>query len=254
MPTAFTLDRSPVLVAADDPRRPSMPDTAAATPRVTPTWVVHIVDPNEASRGAVASLLRSVSFEVEPFSSPGAFLQWRESAPNGTRACTICEIRLPEMSGLALLQKLRDRDPAAPVILVSEHVDVETAVRAMRAGALSVLRKPICEQQLIDVLNSNFRHRAVGRTSDLSSFLGEARARLTSRQCDVFDCLMRGMQTKEVAHVLALSPRTVEVYRAQILGRLEVTSVPQLLKQVLVLAVQQAPSAVRPPDTAEQEF
>ena len=206
---------------------------------------VCIVDPNEATIGPLATLLRSVEFNVEAFSTPRRLLDWQQAGAITGQSCIVSEIRLPEMSGLDLQHKLRVVWPAASVILASEQADVATAVRAMRAGAVSVLKKPICEQELIDLLNSCFRN---SRVDELSSFLERSRRLLTPRQRDIFDHLIVGLQTKEVAIELGLSPRTVDIYRTQIAERLEVSSISVLIKRVLSLSVHNAAAKTRSTD------
>lgn len=196
--------------------------------------VVFVIDDDAAVREALALLLRSVELAVETFPSATEFLEAIEASRLQTsRACVVTDVRMPGMSGLDLQAVLAQRSIQIPIVVISGHADVPQAVRAMRAGALTFLEKPVNEQELIDTiheaLNGHGRHDAISH----SSALEDQRARLTERQRDVFDHLMRGLQTKEVAKELGLSPRTVEVHRAKILERLQASSFSQLLQQLL---------------------
>lgn len=196
--------------------------------------VVFVIDDDAAVREALALLLRSVELAVETFPSATEFLEAIEASRLQTsRACVVTDVRMPGMSGLDLQAVLAQRSIQIPIVVISGHADVPQAVRAMRAGALTFLEKPVNEQELIDTiheaLNGHGRHEATSQ----SSALEDQRARLTERQRDVFDHLMRGLQTKEVAKELGLSPRTVEVHRAKILERLQASSFSQLLQQLL---------------------
>ena len=195
---------------------------------------VYIVDDDSAVRKALALLLRSVEFDVETFVSAQAFLEAYQPAPPGTRCCLVTDLRMPGMSGLELQHELRRLNISIPLIVISAHVDVALAVRAMRAGALSVLEKPLNEQELIDSIHHAVNAITPGERPSQAMVLAEYRERLTQRQCQVFDLLMQGLQTKEVARQLDLSHRTVEVHRAKILERLQVSSFSQLLRQLLV--------------------
>ena len=195
--------------------------------------VVILIDDDAAVLDALALLLHSVKLEVETYSSADAFLTGLQTRLPSPRACIVTDVRMPGMSGLDLQAELARRNVRIPIIIISAHADVPITVRAMQSGALSVLEKPVNEQELIDLI-----HRALNdATSDAplanNPALAERRARLTDRQRDVFDGLMRGLQTKEVARRLGLSHRTVEVHRANILERLQVGSFSQLLRELL---------------------
>jgi two-component system, LuxR family, response regulator FixJ len=204
-----------------------------ATPNRSVSNSVQLIDHHDATRRLLTRLLESIKIDVETFASPRAFLQSIPSASSNGRYCVICEIRMPEMSGLELQQELLRRNLNAQVILISEQVDIATAVRAMRAGALSVLEKPIHEQELIDLVNCHFKENAADRMLRVSNFFRAQRDLLTPRQRDVFDHLIVGQSSKEIAAQLNLSPRTVEVHRAQILKRLNVCSISHLIRLVL---------------------
>ena len=132
-----------------------------------------------------------------------------------------------------LQEELRHRQIAMPIILMSGHGDVPMAVRAMRMGAVSFLLKPVNEQELIDLINLSLNGQGSPAVQNAHEAIQAKRARLTVRQGEVFDLLMQGLQTKEVASKLRLSPRTVEVHRAHILERLGSQSFSQLIRDLL---------------------
>ena len=195
--------------------------------------VVYLIDDDAAVLEALALLLHSVKLAVETFSSADAFLARLQAKPVAAHACLITDMRMPGMSGLDLQSELARRHVHIPIIVLSAHADVPIAVRAMRSGALSVLEKPVNEQELIDLIHQALNGTQAAAKLHGSPGLEEHRARLTERQREVFDELMKGLQTKEVARRLGLSHRTVEVHRANILERLQVGSFSQLLRELL---------------------
>ena len=195
--------------------------------------VVILIDDDAAVLDALALLLHSVKLEVETYSSADAFLTGLQSKLPSPRACIVTDVRMPGMSGLDLQAELARRNVRIPIIIISAHADVPITVRAMQSGALSVLEKPVNEQELIDLIHRALNDATADAPLANNPALEERRARLTDRQRDVFDGLMRGLQTKEVARRLGLSHRTVEVHRANILERLQVGSFSQLLRELL---------------------
>ena len=195
--------------------------------------VVILIDDDAAVLDALALLLHSVKLEVETYSSADAFLTGLQSKLPSPRACIVTDVRMPGMSGLDLQAELARRNVRIPIIVISAHADVPITVRAMQSGALSVLEKPVNEQELIDLIHRALNDATADAPLASNPALEERRARLTDRQRDVFDGLMRGLQTKEVARRLGLSHRTVEVHRANILERLQVGSFSQLLRELL---------------------
>ena len=199
---------------------------------------VYIVDDSAAVRTALASLLRALKFDVEDFASARSFLDaccperpgdW----PSCAHGCLIVDVRMPDMSGIELQDELRRRKCHIPVIMLSGHASVPLAVRAMRGGAVSFLEKPVDEQELIDLINHCLNDQGCGNQRSISDDLAGKRVLLSTRQCEVFDLLMQGLQTKEVAARLGISPRTVEVHRAHILERLQAHSFTELIQGLL---------------------
>jgi len=196
--------------------------------------VVYLIDDDEAVRKAIALLFTSVQLTVRTYRSGEDFLAAYQPIGPQDRACAVTDLRMPGMSGLELQRELHRAKINIPLIVISGYADIPRTVQAMRGGALTVLEKPVNEQELIDVVHQALHGTVLVDGPGQAVALDRYQAQLTERQREVFDLLMRGLQTKEVARQLGLSYRTVEVHRSQILKRLQVSSISQLLKQILV--------------------
>lgn len=199
--------------------------------QITDTPIVFIVDDNEDVRETIKSLFESVDQTVEAFASARAFL---DAYPVGQPGCLIADVRMPEMSGLELHEELRRREIDLPVIIITGFGDVEMAVNAMKAGAADFIAKPYKEQELLDrvqkAIGRNLEARqAVGREQEVRERL----ARLTPREREVLDLVVAGEPNKRIAHHLALSEKTVEFHRANIMKKLNARSVAELVKKTL---------------------
>ena len=196
-----------------------------------------IVDSDPRCRATLAALLRSAHIKAEAFADASAFLLALDDRDPGGAGCLVLDAGMPAPGGLRLQQSLIERGSELPVIFVAHAADTRTVVQAMRAGALTFLAKPIDEQELVDAV-----HEALNRPRHqvhpiCQHMLETRRALLSPRQRDVFDHLVHGLQTKEVARRLRLSPRTVEVHRAQILERLGAPSITHMIAAMLEPAI-----------------
>lgn len=194
---------------------------------------IYIVDDDDAVRKALSLLLHSVGLEAATFASAAEFLAAYQAGASTDPECLITDVRMVGMSGLELQDELRRRAIVIPVILLSGYGDVPMAVRAMKAGAETFLRKPVNEQELIDCLHDALKRAPANGTRTRRQLLSAYHAHLTARQSEVLDLLLRGLQTKHIADRLGLSPRTVEVHRARILERLNATNSVELIRQLL---------------------
>ncbi len=194
-----------------------MPDHAATR--------VHLVDDNDGFRESTAWLLETAGFEVESYPSAGAFLDSRgERPPPGTVECLVSDIRMPQMSGVQLQEELRRRGDAIPLVFVTAHGDVPLAVEAMRKGAANFLEKPFGDEVLVDAINA-----ALARVRGAS----EALARLSPRERQVLDLVVASKPNKIIADILGISIKTVELHRANMMNKLGVRSLPDLMKVAL---------------------
>jgi len=189
--------------------------------------MVHVIDDEASMRDSLALLLRSVGLPVTCYASPADFLTAFDPEQPG---CIVLDIRMPQMSGLALQEWLIARKHDIPIIFITGHGDIPMAVGAMRSGAVDFIEKPIHDQKLLDSIQLAIKRDATNRARRLAIRDLELRmANLTAREHDVLALLMEGMATKAVARELNLSHRTVEGYRARIFDKTDVSSLAELI-------------------------
>ncbi|CBL45497.1 Two-component response regulator [gamma proteobacterium HdN1] len=202
---------------------------------------VVVVDDDDALREAVVASLQSVGLEVEGFASASAFLdRYLADALNGALAdssvprCAVMDVRMPGLSGLEALRRLRESGSSLPVVFVTGHGDVEMAVSAMKLGAVDFLQKPFREQKLIDLVQAMLASTASvqsaesGQDAPRKQALDEQLKKLTQREREVFLLVADGLRSKQIAGVMGISEKTVEEYRRRIFEKLEVKSAPML--------------------------
>ena len=198
---------------------------------MTAAPVVHVIDDDEALRDSIQMFLANEGLEVRTYASADEFLAVLDTAPAG---CVVTDVRMPGMSGMDLLAEIARLGVALPVIVVTGHADVPLAVRAMKKGAVDLLEKPFQGDDLIDAVR---RALEVGRDSRQNA-LGaqEAQARLatlTAREIEVLDRLVRGQPNKVIAYEMGISPRTVEVHRANVMKKTQAGSLSELVRMFL---------------------
>jgi FixJ family two-component response regulator len=188
---------------------------------------VYIVDDDAAVRDSIAELVESVGMRAEPYGSGQAFLD--AYAPQHP-CCLVLDVRMPDISGMVLQQRLQAGGCTLPVIVLTGHGDVPMAVEAMKAGAVDFLQKPYREQALLDSINAalaiDSQCSGLRETKDQ---LEQRVSTLTAREREVFDYLLAGKTSKEIAMALEISPRTAEVHRRNVLRKCEVDSSKALL-------------------------
>jgi FixJ family two-component response regulator len=189
---------------------------------------VFVVDDDAAVRDSIAELVASIGLKAVGYASALAFLEAYQSAPPG---CLVLDVRMTEMSGLALQERLNELGVSIPVIVLTGHGDVPMAVQAMKAGAVDFIQKPYREQALLDSINAALAidadaRRAKSAEDDLNDRLGT----LTEREREVLDHLLAGKTSKEIAKVLAISPRTAEAHRRNLLRKFGVGSAKELMR------------------------
>ena len=188
--------------------------------------VVHVVDDDAAVRDALRWLLSSVKLTVRAYPSAQIFLKTYKPSESG---CVLLDVRMPEISGLELQQELNRLDIDLPVIIITGHGDVNTAVRAMKAGAFDFIEKPFNDQAVIDsvqaaVTRSIRQSRKRGEERELAARLNS----LTAREKEILRLIVTGKSGKAISFALKLSQRTVEFHRANIMRKLAVRSVAEL--------------------------
>jgi len=190
--------------------------------------LVHIIDDEDAIRRAAGFMLKTSGFTVQTWASGVAFLKEIRHAAEG---CILLDVRMPEMDGLEVQQALIERGVTMPVIILTGHGDVSVAVKAMKAGAVDFLEKPFEKATLLASIGIAFeRLRAANditvRAAAAQTLLGV----LTPRERDVLEGLAQGLPNKTIAYDLDISPRTVEVHRANLMSKLDVRSLSDALR------------------------
>ncbi|MCT7668117.1 response regulator FixJ [Shinella kummerowiae] len=202
------------------------------------SYVVHIVDDEEPVRKSLAFLLTMSGFTVRVHESATSFLA---VAPTLAHACLVTDLRMPDMSGVELLEKLGAISALPPAIVITGHGDVPMAVSAMKAGAVDFIEKPFEDQTLIDAIT-----RAASRleeTVEIFADDGLLRTRLGSlsdRERQVLSAVVSGLPNKTIAYDLDISPRTVEVHRANIMSKMQAKSLAELVRMAIALKVANA--------------
>lgn len=193
--------------------------------------VVHVVDDDTAVRRSLAMLLRSSGHQVETYGSAEALLQAAEASGGLDAGCIVLDVRMPGMDGLSLMEVLSRRDIRLPVVMVTGHGDIPLAVRAMRAGALDFVEKPYSEERILEAVGVAL---ASAREADQQRLLAvQAQAKvgaLSPREREVLAALVEGKANKVIGFELGISPRTVEVHRANLMEKLGVRSLPEAVR------------------------
>ena len=223
-------------MTAEDERSPPFASRAAGRRGPDPgaaVRAVHVVDDDDAVRRALAMLFRSAGIPAETHPSGLAFLEALPSFREEAVGCVLTDVRMPGLDGLELLRRLLDGGFRRPVIVMTAHGDVSTAVRAMKAGAVDFVEKPFDDEALLAAVEAAIKPTQASGPARA----GDAAARiaaLSPRERDVLDLLLAGKPNKLIARDLGLSHRTVEVHRRRLMARLGVGSLAEAVR----LAVQ----------------
>ena len=189
--------------------------------------IVYLVDDDDAIRRSAGFMLKTSGYQVKTYVSGVELLKEREIEPG----CILLDVRMPEMDGLQVQKALQDRGMTHPVIVMTGHGDVTVAVQAMKAGAVDFIEKPFEKAQMLTAIEEGFSRIAqAGRSTKRAE---EARVRLqslTPRERDVLEGLVRGHPNKTIAYDLDISPRTVEIHRANLMTKLGVASLSEALR------------------------
>ncbi|AWB06878.1 DNA-binding response regulator (plasmid) [Azospirillum humicireducens] len=213
---------------------------------------VFIVDDDDAIRDSLEVLLDCAGFRAESFSTPLAFL---ESGAPSRPGCLLVDVRMPQMSGLDVQERLTRGGHAMPVVVMTGHGDVPLAVRAMKAGAVDFVEKPFEEEALLAAVRSalTLARAADSRTAETAQPVPEQPApppaasappevldrlaALTPRELDVLRWLVAGKSNKVIAFELSISPRTVEIHRARVMEKMRADSLPTLVRMAIAAGV-----------------
>jgi two-component system response regulator FixJ len=204
--------------------------------------VVHVIDDDAAVRDAVGLLLSTEGFKVHTYPSALAFLKTSAAHREG---CVVTDMRMPEMSGIELIAKMKEARITNPVVVLTAHADVPLAVEAMKLGAVDLLEKPFEDAALLAAVDAALERRSAEETRSREAAAVRRRlASLTRRENEILAGLLKGLSNKVIAHDLGISTRTAEVHRANIMAKMRAGNLAELVKMTL---------AASGPDSAEPD-
>jgi two-component system, LuxR family, response regulator FixJ len=197
--------------------------------------LVHVIDDDDAMRDSLAFLLGTANINTKTYNSAAAFLAVVADVRDG---CIITDVRMPEISGIDLLRRLKERKIGVPVIVITGHGDVPLAVQAMKIGAADFLEKPFDDEVLLAAVHAALNRQKVGskrraERADIDSRL----AVLSNRERDVLQGLVAGLANKQIAFKLGISPRTVEIYRSNLMTKMQAASLSDLVRMALLAGI-----------------
>jgi two-component system, LuxR family, response regulator FixJ len=195
------------------------------------SFVVHIVDDDEAVRQSLAFLLSTAGVPVRVYDSATSFL---DALPSLQTGCLITDVRMPDLTGIELLQRLKAKSIDLPVIVITGHGDIPLAVEAMKSGAVDFIEKPFAEEAILNAVEAaKCTLEKRGRRSEEEAAVAARLRTLSERERQVLHGLVAGDANKTIAHALGISPRTVEVYRANLMTKMQAKSLSDLIRMTL---------------------
>lgn len=189
---------------------------------------IYLIDDDDGVRRSVGFMLKTSQLDVQVFADGTAFLKEVKHLDPG---CVLLDVRMPGMDGLEVQAELRERGIAYPVVVMTGHGDVDVAVKAMKAGAVDFIEKPFDKQVVLEAVEEGFSR--LDRSSEVSQRRKEASLRLnalTPREYEVLEGLVKGHPNKTIGYDLGISARTVEIHRANVMKKLEVFNLSDLLR------------------------
>jgi two-component system response regulator FixJ len=196
---------------------------------------VHVIDDDQAARESLEFLLRTAGINVKAHESAVDFLKGAAEIKSG---CIVTDVRMPEITGIDLLKKLKDLKVDVPVILVTGHGDVPLAVEAMKIGAADFLEKPFDDEILLQAVRSACnRQGSKDKHQAQRAEIDGRLAALSNREREVLQGLVRGLANKQIAFDLGISPRTVEIYRANLMTKMQASSLSDLVRMALITEI-----------------
>jgi two-component system, LuxR family, response regulator FixJ len=202
---------------------------------MSPSNLVHVIDDDDAMRDSLEFLLRAAKIDVRTYESATSFLA---ATAGDVTGCIVTDVRMPGMSGVDLLRQLKARGSTMPAIVITGHGDIQLAVEAMKVGAVDFLEKPFDDEVFLATIKA-----ALGRLDKDSQRnaermeLNKRIATLSVREREVLDGLVAGKPNKVIAFDLGISPRTVEIYRAHVMTKMNAGSLSELVRMALLAGV-----------------
>lgn len=206
--------------------------------------VVHVIDDDDAARDSLSFLLSTDQIEVRSYETAPAFLSIAKTVSDG---CVITDVRMPGMTGIELLKRLREMGNDVPVIVITGHGDIPLAVEAMKYGAVDFFEKPYDDDALLTAVKSalNRQQGAAQKAADRAE-LNERLATLSNRERQVLEGLVAGKPNKIIAFDYEISPRTVEIYRANVMTKMQATSLSELVRMAMMAGILDETTTRRP--------
>ena len=195
--------------------------------------IVYVIDDDDGARGSLEFLLDCAGLRVRGFASADAFLK---ASPPLEGACVVTDVRMPGTSGIELVDALKSRDAAVPVIMITGHADVPLAIQAMKAGVADFIEKPFDDEIMLDAIRRALTQQAGSesvRAERQSIF--DRMATLSAREREVVDGLVAGKANKAIAFDLSISARTVEVYRANAMMKMQAKTLSDLVRMATII-------------------
>ena len=200
-----------------------------------PDSIIYVIDDDDAVRQSLEFLLKTAGITVRGFESAKAFL---EVMPDIRSGCVITDVRMPDITGIELLQRVKQINPDLPVIVITGHGDVSLAVEAMKIGAVDFLEKPFDDDLLLAAVHSALSREAdSGKRKAALAGIQDKLAALSNRERQVLDGLVAGKANKVIAFDLGISPRTVEIYRANVMTKMAANSLSDLVRMAMMSGV-----------------
>lgn len=194
-------------------------------------FTVFVIDDDEAARESLTFMLRAEGMVSRAFGSPRAFLDQLHKDQSG---CIVTDVRMPEMDGMTLVLLLREMGCAMPVVVITGHADVPMAVQAMKAGVADFIEKPFESDHLLRAVRTALEMSdARLQVQSRRAVLEQRRRLLTERESQVMEKVVQGSTNKEIAQELGISYRTVEIYRANVMSKMQAESLSDLVKMML---------------------
>ncbi|RWN60536.1 response regulator FixJ [Mesorhizobium sp.] len=195
--------------------------------------LVHVVDDDVEVRKSLGFLLATADFAVRLYESASAFLA---TATGNLDGCIVTDVRMPGIDGIEFLRQLRSRGHSIPVIVMTGHADVALAVQAMKEGAADFIEKPFDDDILIDAIRSALDNRSqADATHPQTKEIHTRLSTLSERERQVLDGLVSGLPNKTIAYDLGISPRTVEIHRANVMSKMGASSLSHLVRMALIV-------------------